>query len=241
MPEGPTSRLSRHYDERYSNRCIPTNIVPFKRFPRNRFEAAVKWGNTGKRLLEIGAGSGNVLKSLVPFYEECIGTEISKPRIESLKEIFAEDPSVNILYHNLEYEQLPFPDEHFDTILMIAVVEHLVDPVPALKQVRRVLKEGGRLIVDTPNFAKWTRRVKLLFGYFPATASKDEGLLNYDGSPTDLHDEGHLHYFTYRSLSMILRERVGFRRVLLRGYGALGPLCRVWPTLFSDIFVIAVK
>jgi len=241
MDENTKKRLERHYNQKYLHDCTTHSVIPVMRFPCNRFQAAVKWGGEGQRLLEIGTGNGNVLQSLASSYEECSGTEISKPRLKLLKEIVARNSNVNILYHNIEHEVLPFPDAYFDTVILVAVVEHLVDPLSALQEIYRVIKEGGRLIIDTPNFAKWTRRLKLFFGYFPATASKDEGLLNYDGTPTDLHDEGHLHYFTYRSLSKILRERVGFRRVIRHGYGTLGPLCRAWPTLFSDIFVIAVK
>lgn len=123
---------------------------------------------------------------------------------------------------------------------MNAVVEHLVDPVGALLTVRRQIAPGGYLLLTTPNIAKWTRRIKLLCGRFPSTASVDEGLLQYDGvTPTVLHDEGHLHYFTYRSLARILLERAGFSRVERLGYGRPAVLARAWPTLFSDVCVRA--
>lgn len=49
-------------------------------------------------------------------------------------------------------EDVGFPTEHFDIITMHDVLEHLVDPVKTLKEVRRILKPGGRLIVDFPNY-----------------------------------------------------------------------------------------
>ena len=63
-----------------------------------------------------------------------------------------------------------------------------------------------------------------------------------------MFDEGHLHYFTYRSLSQMLTERCGFSRVDKRWYYE-GPslvsrrlettLARAWPELFSELCVVA--
>lgn len=44
MGEKPESRLVRFYDEKYSNQRISTNTIPLKHFPRNRYDAGVKWG-----------------------------------------------------------------------------------------------------------------------------------------------------------------------------------------------------
>lgn len=241
MYEKHQSRLSRHYDKKYSHQCVPTDTIPFKRFPHNRFEAAVKYGGKGKRLLEIGAGNGNVLQSLAPFYEECVGVEICRPRVKILKEIFAENPNVTILCHNLEQEQLPFGDEHFDTILMIDVIEHLIEPISTIIELKRILISEGRLIIATPNIAKWTRRIKLLLGVFPSTASLEEGLRKPNGSNTNLFDEGHLHYFTYKSLSRLLLEHAGFSETIWHGHGRAGPLCKLWPTFFGDISLTAIR
>jgi hypothetical protein len=102
--------------------------------------------------------------------------------------------------------------------------------------------------IDTPNVAKYTRRIKLLLGRFPSTASLNEGLTTYAGQPVDLHDEGHLHYFTFRSLSNMLTERCGFSRVAKISYPGekivLGRhfhslLAGIWPEMFSEIALVA--
>jgi len=241
MSEDIKDRLSRHYDERYANARRPDK-VPIRRYPKNRFESAVKLVVSGNRLLEIGCGTGNVLLTVRPQFKECVATELSTPRVEQLSKTFANDPDVQILRHNVETEKLPFPDEYFDTVLMIAIVEHLVDSIAALREIHRVLKNKGRLFINTPNIAKWTRCLKLLAGYFPATGSMDEGLTNYDGSSTNLCDEGHFHYFTFRSLLKVLIERVGFSKAIPHGYGKFGPLASLIPTLFSDdVVFVAIR
>ena len=45
---------------------------------------------------------------------------------------------------------LPFPDEHLDTILLLEVLEHLVDDSAAVREMSRVLRPGGRLVVSVP-------------------------------------------------------------------------------------------
>ena len=64
----------------------------------------------------------------------------------------------------------------------------------------------------------------------------------------DLHDEGHLHYFTYRSLARMLTERCGFTHVDKIFYATgnlyLGArletwLAKVWPEAFSELVLVA--
>lgn len=239
-----SGRLHAHYDTKYAGSDFTSiQATPLVKRPVDRLQAAVLLAsrNHGGSYLEIGAGNGSTLLALQDKYKRLVGTELSAVRTRELRSLFKESPNVEILHNNLEEEGIPFRDAEFDTVSMIAVLEHLFDPIGALKECRRVLKPGGQLIVDTPNIAKWTRRIKLLFGYFPSTASLREGLLCYDKlTPTDLHDEGHLHYFTHRSLRRLALERAGFRRAESFGYGKT-ILGKLWPGMFSEISMVFYK
>lgn len=214
--------------------------------PRNRFEMTVYHSvrNSGGKYLEIGAGSGNTLFTLLNYYDELVATELSHVRAESMTKLFktVSNDKVKVIHNNIESDELDYPKCYFNTVVLNAVIEHVIEPIHVLKEVYKLTANGGRVIICTPNIAKYSRRIKLLLGYFPSTASADEGLLCYDGkNPTDLYDEAHLHYFTYRSLSKILKERVGFPKIEHRGYG-LPVFSKLWPELFSDdVFVIAYK
>ena len=65
--------------------------------------------------------------------------------------------------------RLPFPDGVFDAVTALNVLYHLPDPVPALREVRRVLRTGGRLLAatiarsDSPEFAPYWRRPATTF------------------------------------------------------------------------------
>jgi len=181
----------------------------------------------------------------VPF-EDYTATEYSEARLDGLRRSLT-DPRVRVAKLDLEAP----PGEHagrYDAVILLALVEHLVDPIAGLRHVREMLRPGGFAFIDTPNIAKYTRRLKLLFGRFPATASQDEGLATYAGGPVDLHDEGHLHYFTYRSLSRLLVERCGFSRITpapyvtpphLLGRRIDGALARWRPQLFAELCLVA--
>jgi len=55
----------------------------------------------------------------------------------------------------------PFPDGHFDAALFLDVIEHILPRVEVLREIRRVLKPGGRLLVSGPNRdTSWRRRLR---------------------------------------------------------------------------------
>lgn len=246
-----TDRLMRHYTDKYAGQSDP-KVKPLSvRQPADRYEAALAFLPpripAGAEILEMGAGDGAVALSLmkggVPFSSYTIG-DISPPRLEGLRETFTDDR-----FHLAEVDAEEVSASvkgPFDAVIMVALIEHLVDPMEAMSDIRSVLKPGGFVYIDTPNIAKWTRRVKLALGQFPSTASTNEGLTTYEGEPADLHDEGHLHYFTYRSLRLMLTERCGFSRVEELGYyidgrfPALGHRLAPWrPSVFSEIAMVA--
>jgi len=101
---------------------------------------------SGNRVLDVGCGFGRHLDSLGN-RELKVGLEIS---IEALKR-------GRKLYTNVDFVQasayeMPFKNSTFDTAIMIDVIEHLEYPERALKEIKRLLQEGGYLILQTPNY-----------------------------------------------------------------------------------------
>jgi ubiquinone/menaquinone biosynthesis C-methylase UbiE len=83
----------------------------------------------------------------------------------SLNEKFTE---VNVARLNIEEQPLPFENETFDVVILCEVIEHMeVDPMFMLSEINRVTKQGGKLILTTPN-ATSTRAIdKILSGREP--------------------------------------------------------------------------
>ena len=65
-----------------------------------------------------------------------------------------------------ERNRFPFDDGYFETVLGCEVIEHMLrDPMHLLLECRRVLEEGGRLMITTPNVASLTSVARVLHGY----------------------------------------------------------------------------
>lgn len=248
------ARLLEHYTTKYSNESGVSRIedIRLAKIPLSRFEAAVKFFPEyfrGGDILEMGAGNGNIARALLA-RDARIRTytlgDISPPRLEGLRRNLMDD---RVLISLLDAENVPDSQAgKYDAVIMVALIEHLIDPMGAMTRIRKALKPGGFVYLDTPNIARYTQRLKLLAGKFPSTASRNEGLTTYYGKPADLHDQGHLHYFTYRSLSLMLTERCNFSKIVKLGYpgGKIvlgkhihGLLATVWPELFSELAIVA--
>lgn len=66
---------------------------------------------------------------------------------------------------NIEQDKFPLKDNFFDLVLCTEVLEHLPhSPASALKEMYRVARPGGLLLVTTPNIAHLINRIKLLLG-----------------------------------------------------------------------------
>ena len=249
-------RLVEMYNNKYADEGLnaePVTPLPlYPSRPTDRWQAALAFVppllRPGAHVLELGAGKGLVAESLraggVPFDTYTIG-DFSQVRADRLRANLT-DPRFRFVH--ADAEDVSDLEGSFDAVLMIALIEHLVDPLRAMQRIRAKLNEGGFVYIDTPNIAKWTRRVRLAVGRFPSTSSRNEGLTTFDGEPAVTYDEGHLHYFTFRSLSLMLTELCGFSRVERRGYfygppqmsPAIGaPLARMWPSMFSEISCVA--
>jgi SAM-dependent methyltransferase len=250
-------RLQFYYDTKYQAEAFAPldQLVEYQTCPSNRFEACLKFFPSyfhGGDILELGAGSGLVARSLMAHgltFNTYTLSEVAESRLKGLSQNFT-DPRTRVV--KLDAESLPDGEVlKYDAIIMLALIAQLVDPLGAMKRIGKLLKPGGFVFLETPNAAKFTRRAKLLAGRFPAIASRDEGLTAYDDCPVDLLDEGHLHYFTFRSLSRMLLERCGFSRVEKLGYfvGRNGQrmfghkvgdfLVQLRPELFSEIVLVA--
>jgi len=73
---------------------------------------------------------------------------------------------VHVRYCDIEKEPFPFEDRSFDIVLFLDVIEHLhSSPKRALKEINRVLKPNGALILTTPNLATLRNRLYVLFGH----------------------------------------------------------------------------
>ena len=103
-------------------------------------------GVRGGRVLDVGAGYGFVLEALEKAGYETAGLEISEHAAEQ-----ARGRARGQVIRQGAEEPFPFPDDRFQAITLLDVIEHLNDYPTALASCRRCLAPGGKLFVITLN------------------------------------------------------------------------------------------
>jgi ubiquinone/menaquinone biosynthesis C-methylase UbiE len=137
----------------------------------------------GTRLLEVGCGTGAVLAVLGEEFPgaRLHGVDIDANQLESAR-AYLTTAGIEADLTEADAHALPFPDAAFDHVWMMWVLEHLRDPVTALREARRVLQEDGQITAIEVDYATCTCRpsthaIKLLFDAMvaawraPATAT----------------------------------------------------------------------
>jgi ubiquinone/menaquinone biosynthesis C-methylase UbiE len=100
-----------------------------------------------KFILDCGCGSGNYLLFFMNYSENVFGIEYSGEKVEKYKS--GGISGDNIVQGNIE--DMPFENQKFDLVFLNEVLEHISNQEKALKEIYRVLKKDGIMVVITPN------------------------------------------------------------------------------------------
>ena len=217
--------------------CQELKLFEINRWPRDRYEAILAYAGSGRNVLDIGSSNGILLFNLKERFDELIGLEYSTAACAQA--------AVNL--QGWKFRSISGSAEDMseiaagsvEVIISADVIEHIPDVYAAVGEMFRVLEPGGRLIINTPNVASMMKRFRLMTGRFPSTSLSNEGLGDSDHSDP-LFDGGHLHYFTYRSLRILL-ERAGFQVIQEIGFGRFGRAHQIWPSLLSGGVQISAR
>ncbi len=125
-----------------------------------------------KVVLDAGCGTGYTAYSLSSIARVIVGIDFKEKRINEAKEKYQAD---NLYFMEANIEKIPFPDSFFDIVYSCWVLEHLEHPEQFLKEVHRVLKPDGILLLLVPNVKNLSG---ILVKYTPfALQKKMESLL----------------------------------------------------------------
>lgn len=145
---------------------------------------------TDKTVLDVGCATGYLAEALgqrgcrvsgIEF--DAAAAEVARPFLETL--VVADLNEVALAD--------AFPEVVFDVVVFGDVLEHLLDPLAALRSAAAILAPGGSIVISIPNIAHGSVRLALLGGEWNYT---DRGLL----------DETHIRFFTYETLGALVDE-----------------------------------
>lgn len=120
-------------------------------FYRELLRNVEKFMNNKGKILDIGCGKGTLIEELYSIGFEVWGVNLSERSIDKLRQKY-EISGKNIGLKKGTITKLPFEDNSFDYVFAVEVLEHLLPKmlIPALNEVRRILKPGGRFIATVP-------------------------------------------------------------------------------------------
>lgn len=100
-----------------------------------------------KKILDAGCGHGELLKYIKKRWEcELFGVDMVQERLNEARLL----EGIEIRYSNIQ-ESIPFGSNYFDVSFSTEVIEHLRDPLAFIKELRRVTKTDGKIVLTIPN------------------------------------------------------------------------------------------
>lgn len=102
---------------------------------------------TGKRVLDLGAGTGFISREIAKLAKEIYALDISKAMINQIENLNKNNKLKNIIPVRGDAHNLEFDENFFDTVITRLTLHHLKDIDLVLKEIKKVLKNFGELII----------------------------------------------------------------------------------------------
>lgn len=168
-----------------------------------------------KVLLDLGAGANPITASI-----EC--------RLRILMDLVCRTrPTVCCEF----LDGIPLAESSVDAVIAGEILEHISESRRFLGEIRRVLRDGGFLVISVPNIVSLKYRMAFALGCVPALAAKAD----YTYSPDNpAYPRGHVRDYSFGELQRVLSDR-GFVIVAKRGIGMHWQGRRVLPPWFMPV------
>jgi ubiquinone/menaquinone biosynthesis C-methylase UbiE len=119
------------------------NLISRRRFALEMIETRVP---AGAKILDVGCGTGHLAGELMRRGFDACGIDMSEAMVRYAREHYGADR-----FQTGDIERIPFPNNSFDGVMCLGVVEYLSDDESALREMWRVLKPGGWAVITTPS------------------------------------------------------------------------------------------
>ncbi len=126
-------------------------LEPYNRWLAERFAPAV-----GSRVLEVGAGFGNMTRHLLP-RELVVASDLDPVALEHIRGVFRDEASVRVASYRFPLSPEALDEVRglrFDTVVCLNVLEHIEQDTATLADLFQALAPGGRLVLIVPALAR---------------------------------------------------------------------------------------
>jgi len=141
---------------------------------------------TSGRVLDAGGGTGRVAAAIREHAGEVI---IADPSLGMLREA----DQTRLVLACANSEALPFPNDSFERIIMVDALHHVIHQAQTAREMYRVLKPGGRLVIEEPDIRKFgvkliavAEKMLLMRSHF-LSPQKIVDLFSFDSAKSSTH------------------------------------------------------
>jgi SAM-dependent methyltransferase len=183
------SHLEQFSQQKYSEDFSSSYLQSRRRTVRNEIVLSLVGDN--RRVLDVGCHDGSVGQLLVEKGNSVFGFDLAH-------EALGRAAQRGLIVTKASAERiLPFADGSFDVVFLGELIEHVLDTDLLMREVKRVLRSDGCLVLTTPNAASLGRRLLLFLGMNPHF----EASFTWPGPP---RPAGHIRFFTRGLLTTFL-------------------------------------
>lgn len=145
----------------------------------------------GDSLIDLACGDGLMTKEFCKHFKRVVGVDASGPHLEKARENCPDAQFHESLVEDLEI------DEKFDSVFMLDVLEHVIDPTEFLQKSSEFMEDDGIMVIHVPNCDAVNRKIAVLMG---TLTSCDEL------TPFDLDIAGHRRSYNIASLTKEVKD-----------------------------------
>jgi len=156
------------------------------------FKKHIDYKNSDLKILDFGCGDGRYFLFFKQFFREnnIYGVEVSEIRIKRAKKLGWKN-----VFKIKDFQPLPFKDSYFDFINFDQVIEHIPSNKIEfyLKELKRILKPNGKIIIVTPNYP-----IKRVYDLLNALVKRDPKRI--------FDDPTHVAQYNFKMLNSLLKK-----------------------------------
>jgi len=204
-----------HYQLGWSMQACEKRVImeENRTIPKTLFDDLQKrgWHLRGSRLLDVGAGQGGAIIEALDRGADAYGIEPGEEFLDLAQMRLVDAGHAPDRIRSAYAESLPFPDDHFDYLISLQVLEHVRDPFPVLSECYRVLKPGGQCFISCENYLSFREQHYRIF-WLPMLPKPLGALyLRSIGRNPDFLNK-YVYYTTYPQIWRQIRK-VGFENI----------------------------
>lgn len=162
-PRPTPEELESFYNSISYRECYKNSAMTGESFARSRYQqlhglvnryAPSLLSKQNKHFLDIGCGEGDLLSVAAKDGWEITGTELSQKAVDRANSL------LNNKVLTGDIHSLDLPHNFYDLITIYHVIEHLLDPVKTITQIKQLLKPGGLAFIETPNIGSLGAKIR---------------------------------------------------------------------------------